>query len=82
MELQKAKMNEGFISLSLFNKFFNMFACLSGLNKFLDLFSLPIFSDIFDLLFSKFKIWDVEMGGNGLGYPIQLGINFGINLNF
>jgi TonB-linked SusC/RagA family outer membrane protein len=34
------------------------------------------------LTFSKFKIWDVEMGGNGLGYPIQLGINFGINLNF
>ena len=34
------------------------------------------------LTFSKFKIWDVEMGGNGLGYPIQLGVNFGINLNF
>jgi TonB-linked SusC/RagA family outer membrane protein len=34
------------------------------------------------LSFSKFKIWDVEMGGNGLGYPIQLGVNFGINLNF
>ena len=32
--------------------------------------------------FSKFKIWDVEMGGNGLGYPIQRGINFGINMNF
>lgn len=34
------------------------------------------------LTFSKFKIWDVEMGGNGLGYPIQLGVNFGVNLNF
>ena len=32
--------------------------------------------------FSKFKIWDVEMGGNGLGYPIQRGVNFGINMNF
>ncbi len=32
--------------------------------------------------FSKFKIWDVEMGGNGLGYPLQRGINFGINMNF
>ncbi len=32
--------------------------------------------------FSKFKIWDVEMGGNGLGYPIQKGVNFGINMNF
>ena len=34
------------------------------------------------LTFSKFKIWDVEMGGNGLGYPIQKGVNFGINMNF
>ena len=32
--------------------------------------------------FSKFKIWDVEMGGNGLGYPLQRGVNFGINMNF
>ena len=31
---------------------------------------------------SKFKIWDVEMGGNGLGYPIQTGINLGLNINF
>jgi len=31
---------------------------------------------------SKFKIWDVEMGGNGLGYPIQKGINLGLNMNF
>jgi hypothetical protein len=34
------------------------------------------------LLFSNFKIWDVEMGGNGLGYPLQRVINIGINLNF
>ena len=34
------------------------------------------------LSFSKFKIWDVEMGGNGLGYPIQRGINLGLNMNF
>ena len=32
------------------------------------------------LLFSKFKLWDVEMGGNGLGYPIQRVLNVGINL--
>jgi TonB-linked SusC/RagA family outer membrane protein len=31
---------------------------------------------------SKFKIWDVEMGGNGLGYPLQRGINLGLNMNF
>ena len=34
------------------------------------------------LTFSKFKLWDVEMGGNGLGYPIQQGANIGVNLNF
>lgn len=32
--------------------------------------------------FSHFKLWDVEMGGNGLGYPLQRTINVGINLNF
>lgn len=34
------------------------------------------------LLFSKFKMWDVEMAGNGLGYPLQRVINLGINLTF
>ncbi len=34
------------------------------------------------LLFSKFKMWDVEMAGNGLGYPIQRVFNFGLNFTF
>jgi TonB-linked SusC/RagA family outer membrane protein len=34
------------------------------------------------LLFSKFNLWDVEMGGNGLGYPLQRVFNIGINLTF
>lgn len=34
------------------------------------------------LLFSKFKLWDVEMAGNGLGYPLQRVFNLGINLQF
>jgi TonB-linked SusC/RagA family outer membrane protein len=34
------------------------------------------------LCLSKFKAWDVEMGGNGLGYPIQKVINIGANINF
>jgi TonB-linked SusC/RagA family outer membrane protein len=34
------------------------------------------------LTFSKFKLWDVEMAGNGLGYPIQKIINFGIQVGF
>ena len=32
--------------------------------------------------FSKFKMWDVEMAGNGLGYPIQRVINVGVYMNF
>ena len=34
------------------------------------------------LTFSKFKLWDPEMGGNGLGYPVQRVYNFGIQLSF
>ncbi len=31
---------------------------------------------------SKFKLWDPEMGGNGLGYPVQAVYNFGISFGF
>jgi hypothetical protein len=34
------------------------------------------------LTFSKFKLWDPEMGGNGLGYPVQKVFNLGIQLSF
>ncbi|MDR1170554.1 MAG: SusC/RagA family TonB-linked outer membrane protein, partial [Prevotellaceae bacterium] len=34
------------------------------------------------LLFSKFKLWDVELGGNGLNYPLQRVLNVGLNLSF
>jgi TonB-linked SusC/RagA family outer membrane protein len=34
------------------------------------------------LTFSKFKLWDVEMAGDGLGYPVQRVFNMGINLSF
>lgn len=34
------------------------------------------------LTFSKFKLWDPEMGDNGLGYPIQRVFNIGLNVNF
>lgn len=33
-------------------------------------------------ILSKFKLWDPEMGGNGLGYPLQALYNFGINFGF
>jgi TonB-linked SusC/RagA family outer membrane protein len=31
---------------------------------------------------SKFKMWDPEMGGNGLGYPLQRTFNIGLNISF
>ncbi|MCL3779224.1 SusC/RagA family TonB-linked outer membrane protein [Prolixibacteraceae bacterium JC049] len=33
------------------------------------------------LTFSKFKLWDPEMAGNGLGYPIQKVFNLGIQIS-
>ena len=37
-------------------------------------------SNIFVL--SAFKDWDVEMAGNGFGYPLQRVVNIGLNINF
>lgn len=34
------------------------------------------------LTFSKFKLWDVEMAGNGLNYPIQRVFNLGLKVDF
>ncbi len=34
------------------------------------------------LTFSKFKLWDPEMAGNGLGYPIQKVLNVGLQISF
>ncbi len=31
---------------------------------------------------SSFKLWDVEMGGNGLNYPVQSVYNLGVQFNF
>jgi len=33
-------------------------------------------------VWSKFKMWDPEMGGEGLGYPVQAVYNVGINIGF
>lgn len=32
--------------------------------------------------FTNFKLWDIEMGGNGLGYPVQRVFNLGVDLSF
>ncbi len=34
------------------------------------------------LVFRKFKMWDPEMGGNGLGYPVQRVVNLGVQVAF
>ncbi|GAA4303576.1 TonB-dependent receptor [Compostibacter hankyongensis] len=34
------------------------------------------------LSFSQFKIWDVEMAGNGLDYPVQRVFNAGVQISF
>jgi hypothetical protein len=31
---------------------------------------------------SKFKLWDPEMGGKGLDYPVQRVVNLGIQVSF
>ncbi len=33
-------------------------------------------------VWSRFKLWDPEMGGNGLGYPIQSVYNLGVKIDF
>jgi hypothetical protein len=32
--------------------------------------------------FSAFKLWDPEMGGNGLAYPINRYYNLGLQVSF
>jgi len=44
---------------------------------------LRIYASGMNLLnFSSFKLWDVEMGGSGLNYPIQRVFNVGLSFNF
>ncbi|RYY62761.1 MAG: TonB-dependent receptor [Chitinophagaceae bacterium] len=40
------------------------------------------FSGLNLVTFSKFKLWDPELAGNGFAYPIQKVFNLGIKLNF
>ncbi|WP_159637078.1 SusC/RagA family TonB-linked outer membrane protein [Sphingobacterium composti] len=45
--------------------------------------SLRLYANGLNLLtFSRFKLWDVEMAGNGLAYPIQRVFNLGVKLDF
>jgi len=40
------------------------------------------FSGVNLMTFSAFKLWDPEMAGNGLGYPIQKVMNLGLQVSF
>ena len=45
--------------------------------------SLRVYANGMNLFtFSKFKTWDVEMKGNGLGYPLQRVFNIGVQVGF
>ncbi len=51
--------------------------------KKLRMSNLRIYASGLNLLtFSKFKEWDIEMGGNGFNYPIQAVYNIGLNIGF
>ncbi|MDP4277214.1 MAG: hypothetical protein Q8914_06220, partial [Bacteroidota bacterium] len=53
------------------------------ITKRVGLQQLRIYGSGMNLLsLNSFKIWDVEMGGSGLNYPIQRVINLGLSLNF
>ncbi|MCA5005455.1 SusC/RagA family TonB-linked outer membrane protein [Sphingobacterium bovistauri] len=52
------------------------------LNKY-KVSNLRVYANGANLLsWSRFKLWDVEMGGNGLGYPIQRVFNVGVSVGF
>ncbi|MDR2776288.1 MAG: TonB-dependent receptor [Tannerella sp.] len=51
------------------------------LQKRFNLVNLRIYLSGTNLMcFSRFKLWDPEMAGNGLGYPVQRVFNVGINI--
>jgi len=53
------------------------------LQKRLGLKGLRVYANATNLaIFSKFKMWDPEMGGNGLDYPIQSVYNLGLSTSF
>lgn len=54
-----------------------------GLQKRMKTSTFRVYLNASNLLnFSTFKLWDVEMGGNGLGYPLQRVYNIGVNITF
>jgi TonB-linked SusC/RagA family outer membrane protein len=53
------------------------------ITKILSLSNLRLYASGINLYtFSKFKLWDPEMGGRGLDYPIQKTANVGLQITF
>ena len=53
------------------------------LTESLGIRSLRVYASGINLaVWSSFKLWDPEMGGNGLGYPIQSTYNLGVQFDF
>jgi hypothetical protein len=56
---------------------------LKGKASKLGLSSLRVYASGINLMvWSKFKLWDPELGGNGLNYPLQRVFNVGIQAGF
>ena len=54
-----------------------------NINKKLKMSNLRLYVSGTNLFsWSRFKLWDPEMAGNGLGYPVQRVINVGLNVGF
>jgi hypothetical protein len=55
----------------------------SRIGQKIRLSNLRVYTNASNLLtISGFKMWDIEMGGNALNYPIQKVINFGVQIGF
>lgn len=61
------------LGYNLPNQFLNKFK-MSNVRFYVNALNLAVWS--------KFKMWDPEMGGEGLGYPVQAVYNVGINVGF
>jgi TonB-linked SusC/RagA family outer membrane protein len=68
----------GFMRLKLIEGGYN----LPDLKKFFIRGSRIYFSVENLFYLSKFKLWDPEVGGNGLGYPLNRRFNIGIQISF
>ncbi|MGV3761750.1 SusC/RagA family TonB-linked outer membrane protein [Parapedobacter sp.] len=59
------------------------YTLLPQLVKRLRVTNLRVYASGTNLMnWSKFKLWDVEMGGEGLGYPVQRVYNLGLQMSF